>query len=107
MKGLQFIFSSGFLVCSALLSSGVAQAGGYDIAKANDCFKCHEIDRGIKGPSFQYIGNAYRGRNDAQGRIKNPIRNGIKFYYFWEKMPANHKMSEAELNELTQWILSQ
>jgi cytochrome c len=95
------------LIASSALLSTISHADGYQIAKNNDCFKCHEIDRGIKGPSFQYIGNAYRGRSDAAARLQNPIRNGITFYYFWEKMPANHKMSQAELDELTQWILKQ
>ncbi len=107
MKRWQLISTGLTLWASSMAFSNLANAGGYDIAKANDCFKCHEVDRGIKGPSFQYIGNAYRGRSDAEGRIKNPIRNGIKFYFIWEKMPANHKMSDAELNELTQWILHQ
>ena len=87
--------------------SPLAYADGYQIAKANDCFKCHDVSKDKKGPSFQYISNAYRGRSDAAGRIQNPIRNGITYYYFWEKMPANHTMSDADLQELTRWILSQ
>ena len=87
--------------------SQLAQAGGYEIAKANDCFKCHDMTQEKKGPSFQYISNAYRGRSDAMGRLQNPIRNGITYYYFLEKMPANHTMSDADLQELSRWILSQ
>ena len=87
--------------------SPLAHADGYQIAKANDCFKCHDVSKDKKGPSFQYISNAYRGRSDAAGRIQNPIRNGITYYYVWEKMPAHHDMSDADLQELTRWILSQ
>ncbi len=87
--------------------TALSHAGGYEIAKANDCFKCHDITKEKKGPSFQYISNAYRGRSDAAGRIQNPIRNGITYYYFWEKMPASPNMSDTDLQELTRWILSQ
>ena len=43
--------------------SPLAHADGYQIAKANDCFKCHDVSKDKKGPSFQYISNAYRGRS--------------------------------------------
>lgn len=105
-RGLLVGMGASLIACSALFSS-LSYADGYQIAKNHDCLKCHEVNQDKKGPSFQYIGSAYRGRSDAIGRIQNPIRNGITFYYFWEKMPANHKMSQAELDELTQWILKQ
>lgn len=101
------ILATTALSLALMALSPLSHAGGYEIAKANDCFKCHDISQQKKGPSFQYISNAYRGRSDAAGRIQNPIRNGITYYYFWEKMPAHRNMSEADLQELTRWILSQ
>lgn len=95
------------LTLIALNAVTPAHAGGYDIAKANDCFKCHEIQHESKAPSFKFIANAFKGRSDAVGRIQNPIRNGITYYFIWEKMPAYRTMSERDLNELTQWILTQ
>ena len=95
------------LIASSALFGTLSHADGYQIFKKYDCIKCHEVSQAKEGPSFQYIGGAYRGRSDAAGRIQNPIRNGITYYYFWEKMPANRDMSDAELNELTQWILKQ
>ncbi len=101
------ILTSALLSFSLIAFAPSSHADGYQIAKANDCFKCHDISQEKKGPSFQYISNAYKGRNDATGRIQNPIRNGITFYGFWKKMPANRNMSDADLQELTRWILSQ
>ena len=101
------------ILTSTVLSLGLiafapsSHADGYQIAKANDCFKCHDVSKEKKGPSFQYISNAYKGRNDAVGRIQRPIRHGITYYGFWKKMPANPNMSDADLQELTRWILSQ
>lgn len=101
------MITTGVLSLSLLAFAPLTHADGYQIAKANDCFKCHDISKDKKGPSFQYISNAYRGRSDAAGRIQNPIRNGITYYYFWEKMPAHRNMSDADMQELTRWILSQ
>ena len=107
MKRVLLVRMGASLIASSVLFSTVSHADGYQIAKNYDCLKCHEVNQDKKGPSFQYIGNAFRGRSDAVGRIQNPIRNGITLYYFWEKMLANPKISQAELDELTQWILKQ
>ena len=104
MKG---ILTGSILSLGLIAFAPSSHADGYQIAKANDCFKCHDISQEKKGPSFQYISNAYKGRSDAAGRIQNPIRNGITFYGFWKKMPAHPNMSDADLQELTRWILSQ
>ena len=101
------VFVGASLIASTALFGTISHADGYQIAKNYDCLKCHEVNQDKKGPSFQYIGNAFRGRSDAVGRIQNPIRNGITYYYVWEKMPAHHDMSDADLQELTRWILSQ
>lgn len=96
------------LIAAAALSvSAATLADGYQIAKNNNCFKCHDVSQEKKGPSFQYVGNAFRGRTDAQGRIQQTIRNGITYYFIWEKMPANHQISDGDLQELTNWVLSQ
>ena len=42
------------------------------LAKSNDCFKCHAIDKTKKGPSLQKIAAKYKGKPDGQEKaIKN------------------------------------
>jgi cytochrome c len=96
---LAFCLSLTLLVCFQ------AQANE-QIARNNQCFKCHAIDSKKKAPSFQAIAREYSGSDGAE-EIARTIRKGITSIFGVEKMPANSRMSDAELRLLTQWILQQ
>lgn len=83
------------------LMSGTTLASE-QIARDQQCFKCHAIDSKKKAPSFRTIAQ----RSDA-AEIKDVVRNGITSLFGQEKMPANRRISESDLNTLTQWILAQ
>jgi len=83
------------------LNSGTALASE-QIARDQQCFKCHAIDSKKKAPSFRTIA---QGSDAAE--IKNVVRKGITSLFGQEKMPANRRISESDLNALTQWILAQ
>jgi cytochrome c551/c552 len=83
------------------LMSGTTLASE-QIARDQQCFKCHAIDSKKKAPSFRTIAQ----RSDA-AEIKDVVRNGITSLFGQEKMPANRRISESDLNALTQWILAQ
>ncbi|MGL4766906.1 MAG: c-type cytochrome [Formosimonas sp.] len=72
------------------------------IARDNQCFKCHAIDSKKKAPSFQYL-----AKNSNAAEIRDVVRNGITTFWGKEKMPANKTISDADLKALTQWILQQ
>jgi len=40
-----------------------------ELAKTNDCLKCHSADKDKKGPSMQKISDKYRGKPDAQEKV--------------------------------------
>ncbi len=80
------------------------------LAKSNDCFKCHAIDKTKKGPSFQKIAKKYKGK-EAEGEakmIKN-ITTGPKVK-LEDGTEEEHKIietnNEAEQKNLVRWILS-
>lgn len=88
-------------VLGSCLISGTAVASE-QIARDQQCFKCHAIDSKKKAPSFRTIAQ----RSDA-AEIKDVVRNGITSLFGQEKMPANRRISESDLNALAQWILAQ
>ena len=40
-----------------------------ELARTNDCLKCHSADKDKKGPSMQKISDKYRGKPDAQEKV--------------------------------------
>ncbi|PKO33814.1 MAG: cytochrome C [Betaproteobacteria bacterium HGW-Betaproteobacteria-7] len=99
----------------AFLLSGSAIAVDADAAKAlakkNDCFKCHAIDKTKKGPSLQKIAAKYKGK-EAEGmeKMHKNATTGPKVK-LEDGSEEDHKIIEvkdpAELKNLLQWILAQ
>jgi cytochrome c len=80
------------------------------LAKKNDCFKCHAIDKTKKGPAYKKIADKYRGK-EAEGEqkmIKN-MTTGPKVK-LEDGSEEDHKIidtkDQAEIKNLVYWILS-
>ncbi|NMG77680.1 c-type cytochrome [Aromatoleum diolicum] len=98
-----------------LMSSTAFAAADADAAKAlaksNDCFKCHAIDKTKKGPSYKKIAAKYKGK-EAEGfeKMHKNITTGPKVK-LEDGSEEDHKIidtkDQAEIKNLMQWILSQ
>ena len=98
----------------SLVSLGSAQAApnadaAQALAKANDCFKCHAIDKTKKGPSFKKISEKYKGKADGADSVIKNITTGptVKMA---DGSEEKHKIIDTkdpkELKNLADWILS-
>ena len=74
-------------------------------AKQNACLGCHAINKKIVGPSFQSVAEKYKNDSNAQVFLKNKIAKGGSGSWGVVPMPANTKLSDADLSLLTSWIL--
>ena len=80
------------------------------LAKKNDCFKCHAIDKYKKGPSYKKIAAKYKGKADGEEKaIKNmttspkvKLDDGTE-----EEHKAINTKDAAAIKNLAQWILAQ
>lgn len=79
------------------------------IAKKNDCFKCHAIDKTKKGPSYKKIAEKYKGKA-AEGETKmtknmttSPM---VKLEDGTEEEHKAVEATPAEIKNLIAWILS-
>jgi cytochrome c len=77
----------------------------YALAKQNACLGCHAPDKKIVGPSFQAVAKKYANDPNATIFLKNKILRGGSGSWGVIPMPANAKLSDAELSTLTNWIL--
>lgn len=75
------------------------------LAKQNACLGCHALDKKIVGPSFQAVAKKYANDPSAIVFLKNKIIKGGSGSWGVVPMPANPKLSDADVSLLTSWIL--
>ncbi|WP_395700025.1 c-type cytochrome [Aquabacterium sp.] len=94
----------------ALPSHAVDSAAAEALARQNNCFKCHGVDKKKDGPSYKEVAAKYKGKADAEARLTTHLTTGEK-----AKFPDGHEEEHkiikvkdpAELKNLIGWILSQ
>ncbi|WP_255879963.1 c-type cytochrome [Polynucleobacter paludilacus] len=97
-----------FIFCSLRIPQVHASSDNekaYVIAKQNACLGCHAVNKKIVGPSYQDVAKKYQGNTNAVVYLKNKIRHGGVGAWGVVPMPANTKLSDAELSILSAWIL--
>ena len=103
------------LMLTLLATAGPAVAQQVDadaaqaLAKSNDCFKCHAIDKTKKGPAYKRIAARLRPKPDAVEVIVEHITSG-RMVELDDGVREKHRIVDttdpAELNNLARWILS-
>ncbi|HVZ43701.1 MAG TPA: c-type cytochrome [Ramlibacter sp.] len=101
-------------MCAAVAMSMAQAAPDADaaqaLAKKNDCFKCHSIDKTKKGPSFQKISAKYKGKADGEDKVIKNFTTGPKVK-LEDGTEEDHKIIDTKdakaLKNLADWILSQ
>ena len=96
----------------ALASPALAQVdadAAQKLAKKNDCFKCHAVDKTKKGPSLKKIAAKYKGKPDGQEKAIKNMTTGSKVK-LEDGTEEDHKIIDTkdpkELKNLAQWMLS-
>lgn len=90
----------------AAIDADAAQA----LAKKNDCFKCHAVDKTKKGPSMKKISAKYKGKPDGMEKgIKNITT--VHKVKLEDGTEEEHKIidtkDQAAIKNLVEWMLSQ
>jgi cytochrome c len=79
------------------------------LAKKNDCFKCHAVDKTKKGPSYKKVALKYKGKTEGEAAIIKNITTGPKVK-LEDGTEENHKIidtkDQSEIKNLVGWILS-
>ena len=101
---------------AALFGASTSAFGAVDadaaqaLAKKNDCFKCHAIDKAKKGPSLKKIAAKYKGKADGQEKVIKNFTTGVKVK-MEDGSEEDHKVIDtkdsAAIKNLADWILAQ
>ena len=101
------------LVCAWLPGLAAAAASddfdrGYALAQQKGCLDCHALGYRDAGPSFREIARRYRFDPLAGSRLPYVIRGGSAGH--WGErfvMWPQPRLSDAEVKQLVDWVLSQ
>jgi cytochrome c len=83
------------------------------LARQNNCFKCHAVEKEKDGPSYKKVAEKYKGKDNAEARLMEHITSGEK-----AKFPDGHEEEhkiiqtsppndKAQIKNLVDWVLSQ
>jgi cytochrome c len=99
------------LIVSIAVAAGLSFAGSAmsadmpTIAKKNGCANCHSIDKKVVGPAWQDIANKYKGDATAADKLSAKVAKGGGGVWGAVAMPAQPKVSEADIKEMVAFIL--
>ncbi|MDA8257595.1 MAG: c-type cytochrome [Betaproteobacteria bacterium] len=106
------LFAASLLLALGALApvhAAVDEAAAQALAKKNDCFKCHAIDKTKKGPSYKKIAAKYKEKKLDEKEAIKQMTTGPKVK-LEDGSEEDHKIIETkdpkELSNLAQWILS-
>ena len=105
LTGTLFLTLAGLSPAQAQVDEVAARA----LAKKNDCFKCHDVAKSKKGPSYQKIAAKYKEKKLGEKDAIKQMTTGpkVKLEDGTEEDHKNIETRDAkELSNLAQWILS-
>lgn len=80
------------------------------LAKQNNCFRCHAIDREKNAPAWSAIAVKYRSKPDAEERLLKHLTSAPKVKLLEDGIEEEHKIAKysdrAELVNMVRWVLS-
>ncbi len=98
------------LVFSLNAFAAVDVEAAKELARANNCFKCHGVDKEKDGPAWKKISEKYRGKPEAEEKLIHHLTSGetAKFPDGHEEEHKNikGKASPESIKNLVDWILS-
>ena len=108
MKALLTLTATLLTLISASANAALDDAGAQAILKKSGCASCHGIDKKIVGPAYSAVAAKHKGAADAATVTMASVRAGSKGLYGPMAMPPNPeaKISDADLHELVDWILT-
>lgn len=74
------------------------------LAKKNNCFACHQVDKKVVGPAYKDIAKKYKGQNVA-AKLEQKVKKGGQGAWGNIPMPPNPAVPDGDIKKLVDWIL--
>jgi len=78
------------------------------LLKAENCTKCHSVDKSKKGPSYQKVSSKYKGKADAEAKLTEFLTKNPKVK-LEDGSEEEHKAlkDQKAMTNLIKWVLAQ
>jgi len=76
-----------------------------DLAREANCMACHAVATRMVGPSFDDVGERYRGRPGAAELLVGRVKNGTSGAWGDVPMPGNAAIADDDIRVIVNWIL--
>jgi len=101
--------AAALLTFAASASADPDAEAAKSLARQNNCFKCHAVDKKKEAPAWRDVAKKYKGKADAEAKLIHHVTSGEKVK-FEDGHEEDHKIikakSEADIKNLVDWILS-
>lgn len=105
------------VVKSAVFIGLFAARGGYavdvgvaqTVAKQNNCFRCHGVDKDKDGPAWRKIAAKFKGDAKAVDKLEHQMTAAVKVKFadgHEESHPVLKTADKEQVKNLIDWILS-
>lgn len=99
------------IVVSMIAAAGLMVAGSAmatdmpAVAKKNNCTACHAVDKKVVGPAWKDVAAKYKGDEAAfTEKLPQKVKKGGSGAWGSMPMPANPKVSDADMKEIMSFI---
>ena len=109
MKALFASLVAAVIAANALPAAAADAAAANKLLKANDCTKCHAVDKDKKGPSYKKVAAKYKGKPDAEEKLVKHLTDNpmVKLDDGTEEEHKAFKGTPAEMQKVILFILTQ
>jgi cytochrome c len=101
------------IAAAAMFAPGAAlaadAAAAQALARQNNCFKCHAVDKKKEGPAWKDVAAKLKTDKDAEAKLTKHLTSGPKVKFedgHEEDHPVIKSKSPDDTKNLVQWILS-
>ncbi len=109
MPALGFAAAALSLLLSANVLAAVDAAAAQALARQNNCFKCHAVDKNKEATSWKEIASKLKSDKNAQATLIKHLTTGPKVKFLdghEEEHPIIKTKDQDQIKNLVDWILS-
>ncbi len=97
------------LLVATSANAAIDDAKGAALMRSGGCRTCHSVDKKLVGPAYKDVALRHKGDAGAIAVLTKAVRTGSKGVYGGPvpMPPTDAKMiSDADLHDLLEWVLS-
>ena len=99
----------GLLSFMAVVSANALadEKAGESLAKKDNCFACHAVDKKVIGPGYKEVAAKYKGDKSAEAKLIEKVKKGGSGVWGQIPMPPNSpQVKDEDIKTIVRWILS-